>query len=106
MRDGFVCMDMEGNIIECNAAFREMLGYDEEEGLKFEADTDELSDLVSWIRRFHSKRNIPFVFDGAAVFSCMLAAPTPGKANPEDPKFEAAGLDRCKRSDFVWELRD
>ena len=83
-----------------------VLGYDEEEGLKFEADTDKLSDLVSWVRRFHSKRNIPFVFDGDAVFSCHLDAPTPGKAHPEDPKFEAAGLVRCKRSDFVWELSE
>lgn len=82
------------------------LGYDEEEGLKFETDTDKLDALVFWVRNFHSKRQIPFSFDdGEAVFSCKLDLPTPGKVHPEDPKFEAAGLVRCKRFDFVWEIR-
>jgi hypothetical protein len=82
-----------------------MLGYDEEEGLKFETDTDKLDALTRWIRDFHSKREIPFVFDGSAVFSCRLSPPTPGKAHPEDPKFGAAGLVRQKEFDFVWEIR-
>lgn len=82
------------------------LGHDEEEGLKFETDTDRLTALVSWIRDFHSKKQIPFLFDdGSAVFSCMLDSPTPKKAHPEDPKFEAAGLIISKSYSFVWELR-
>jgi hypothetical protein len=82
------------------------LGYDEEEGLKFETDTNKLDALITWVRNFHSKRQIPFLFDeGGAVFSCSLSPPTPGKAHPEDPKFEAAGLVRKKNFDFVWEIR-
>lgn len=81
------------------------LGYDEEEGLKFETDTDKLNALTTWIRNFHSKRQIPFLFDGSAVFSCSLSSPTPGKAHPEDHKFEVAGLVRRKKLDFVWEIR-
>jgi len=82
------------------------LGYDEEEGLKFETDTDRLDTLVSWVQNFHSKREIPFSFDdGEAVFSCSLSSPTPGKAHPEDRKFEVAGLVRRKKLDFVWEIR-
>ena len=82
------------------------LGYDEEEGLKFETDTNNLNALTSWIRNFHSKSQLPFLFDdGGAGFSCKLSSPTPGKTHPEDSKFEAAGLVRRKRFDFVWEIR-
>ena len=84
-----------------------MLGYDEEEGLKFETDTDKIADLASWVRNFHNKRQISFLYeDGSAVFECMLSSPTPGKVGPEDDKFERAGLQRSKRYDFVWELRN
>ena len=84
-----------------------MLGYDEEEGLKFETDTDKIADLVSWVRNFHNKRQISFLYeDGSAVFKCSLSLPTPGKVGPEDDKFECAGLQRAKRGDFVWELRE
>lgn len=81
------------------------LGYDEEEGLKFDTDTDKLVTLISWIKNFHTKRNIPFIHNGSAVFDCRLCSPTPGKKHPEDGKFEAAGLVRSSRFDFVWELQ-
>ena len=83
-----------------------MLGYDEEEGLKFETDTDKIAELVSWIRAFHAKRQIPFLDEeDSAVFTCKLSSLTPRKRCPEDDKFECAGLTRSKRYDFVWELR-
>ncbi|UCF93028.1 MAG: PAS domain S-box protein [Desulfobacterales bacterium] len=39
MRDGFVCLDTQGKILECNSAFREMLGFNTEEiqSLSYEA---------------------------------------------------------------------
>jgi len=84
-----------------------VLGYDEGGGLKFETDTDRLTDLVCWIRDFHTKNQIPFLQENeSAVFSCNLTSPTPGKIHSEDHKFECAGLQRSKRYDFVWELRD
>jgi hypothetical protein len=83
-----------------------ILGYDEEEGLKFETDTDRISELVSWIHEFHDKKGVPFLYeDSSAVFTCSLSCPTPEKRGPEDDKFERTGLQRSKRCDFVWELR-
>ena len=83
------------------------LGYDEEEGLKFETDTDKIANLISWIRDFHNKRQISFLYeDNSAVFECMLSSPTPGKIGTEDNKFESAGLQRSERYSFVWELRE
>jgi len=83
-----------------------ILGHDEEEGLKFETDTDKIVELVTWVRAFHIKRGIPFLFENKSpVFTCMLSSPTPGKTSPEDDKFENAGLQRSKGYDFVWELR-
>ena len=83
------------------------LGYDEEEGLKFETDTDRIGNIVSWIRDFYAKHQIPFLFDDddSAFFTCKLTSPTRGKIGPEDYKFEAAGLQRKEGYDFVWELR-
>jgi hypothetical protein len=85
-----------------------ILGHDEEEGLKFETDTDRISGLVSWIRNFHAKHQIPFVFenDSIVAFECSLDCATPGKTYPEDYRFEQAGLKRNKGYDFVWELRN
>ena len=83
------------------------LGHDEEEGLKFETDTDRVANLVSWVRDFHIKHQISFLYeDNSAIFTCMLSSPTPGKIDPEDDKFKLAGLQRSKRYDFVWELRE
>ena len=84
-----------------------VLGHDEEEGLKFETDTDKIADLVSWVRDFHIKREIPFSCeDNSAVLTCMLSSPTPGKIGLDDDKFESAGLQRARKCDFVWELRE
>ena len=46
-----------------------VLGHDEEEGLKFETDTEWLIDLVQWVREFHARRQIPFASeDGRRSF--------------------------------------
>lgn len=38
MRDGMVTVDMDGKIVECNRAFRKMLGYDEAELFRLTRD--------------------------------------------------------------------
>lgn len=84
-----------------------VLGYDYEEGLRFETSINQLADLVSWILNFHFEYHIPLLDteEEDANFSCMFAFPIRKQNDLEDNKFKLAGLKRSVGCDFVWELR-
>jgi hypothetical protein len=46
------------------------LGYDHEEGLKFETCPENIADLVSWIHKMHKEHSIPYVdkSDGESIY--------------------------------------
>jgi hypothetical protein len=89
------------------------LWWDYEEGLRFESDISKTPDLVSFVREYHTRWQVPFVQDatptrrGWAAFSCYFAGFwAPGA---DDTAFvracEAAGLTRSRRDRITWELR-
>jgi hypothetical protein len=83
-----------------------VLGYDYEEGLRFETSIDQLANIVSWILVFHFEYHISLLdSEGYAMFSCMFVMPIRKPNDLEDNKFKLAGLTRSKECDFEWELR-
>ena len=38
------------------------LGYDHEEGLKFETTISKIPELIKWLKEFHNTYKVPFVF--------------------------------------------
>ena len=81
------------------------LGWDYEEGLRFESTTHLLSDLVQFVREYHVQHNVPFVRYWSRGFLCCSM-----DTFEDDPAFsqtcQAAGLVRQRDSGGVWELRE
>ena len=83
-----------------------VLGYDYEEGLRFQTSIDQLKDLVSWIRSFHTEHHIPLLdHEGNTLFLCEFAWPIRESKDLQDDKFIAAGLVKSKKWDTEWQLR-
>jgi len=89
------------------------LAYDYEEGIRFSWDPDHLDTLLTFVRMFLRKHNLPLVDDKpnergerpvGAVFTCQLNAMGGNIPKLEDV-FLSHGLVRSKQFNFVWELR-